>query len=128
MTLSAPPPEKPSPKPGKSLPRKRHRRWPANGRPRKKARRTSTLEILDGLLAQRKTVSVNDEAVELSAIQEIMLHLVQKSTAGSARASRALLKFQAFAEKRAAKSTQIKFVESEYTRSFSPPVAGGNDG
>jgi len=72
----------------------------------------STLAILERLLSRRLSISVSGEPTRLSATEAIVLQLMQKAMSGNARAWRALLKYQEFANSRSNKSAELRFVES----------------
>ena len=101
----------------------------AKGRRRRRpARQESTLEIMDRLLARRVSISVSGEAKQVSASEAIVLQLIQKAISGNARAWRALLKYQEFANSRSARSTEVRFVESDYTRAVAKSPSRSDDG
>ncbi len=58
----------------------------------------------------------------------IVLQLMQKAMPGNARAWRALLKYQEFAARRSDKSTELRFVESDYTRAVAKSSSRSADG
>jgi hypothetical protein len=100
----------------------------AKGRRRRPARRESTLEIMDRLLTRRVSISLSGQARRVSASEAIVLQLMQKAMSGSPRAWRALLKYQEFANSRADRSTELRFVESDYTRAIAKSSSRGPDG
>jgi Family of unknown function (DUF5681) len=112
--------------PIKSAARRGARR--AKGRRRRPARRESTLEIMDRLLTRRVSISLSGQARRVSASEAIVLQLMQKAMSGSPRAWRALLKYQEFAHSRADRSTELRFVESDYTRAIAKSSLRGPDG
>jgi hypothetical protein len=61
-------------------------------------------------------------------LEAILLQLLQKTLAGSARAGRALLNYQAFAAMRSTKSTEVGYVESDYSQTFSNRSSREDDG
>ena len=76
----------------------------AKGRRRRRpARQESTLEIMDRLLSPPVPISMNGQAKQVSASEAIVLQLMQKAMSGNARAWRALLKYQEFANSRSDK-------------------------
>jgi hypothetical protein len=82
-------------------------------RPRRRSGRSqSTLEIIEGLLDRPVPISVNGEQTQASALQAIMLQLVQKVLAGSTRASRTYLQYQ-FAARRSTKTTELQFDDEQ---------------
>jgi Family of unknown function (DUF5681) len=107
--------------------REAHRR--AKGRRRRRpARQESTLEIMDRLLARRVPISVNGHAKRVPALEAIVLQLIQNAVSGNGRALRALLKYQEFANSRSARSREVQFVESDYTRAVAKSPSRGEDG
>ena len=100
----------------------------AKGRRRRRpTRQESTLEIMDRLLARQVSVSVNGQAKQVSALKAIVLQLTQKAISRNGRARRALLKYE-FANSRSARSTEVQFVESEYTRAVAKSPSRSDDG
>ena len=91
-------------------------RRPKGRRRRRPARQESTLEIMDRLLARRVSISVSGQAKRVSASEAIVLQLMQKAMSGNARAWGPLLKYQEFAARHSDQSTELRFVESDYTR------------
>jgi hypothetical protein len=91
---------------------------PKGPRRRQRARQESTLDIMERLFAHRVSMSVSGQAKRVSALEAIVLQLMQKAMSGSARAWRALLKYQEFAARRSDQSIEFRFVESDYTRAI----------
>ena len=83
---------------------------------------------MDRLLARRVSISVNGQAKQVPASEAIVLQLMQKAMSGNVRAWRALLKYQEFANSRSAKSTEVQFVESDYTRAVAKSPSRSGDG
>lgn len=100
----------------------------AKGRRRRPARRESTLEIMERLLTRRVSISVSGQARRLSASEAIVLQLMQKAMSGNPRAWQALLKYQEFANSRSDRSTEVQFIESDYTRAVAKGSARSSDG
>ena len=73
----------------------------------------STLEIIEELLGRPVSISVNAEQTKASALQAIMLQLVQKVLAGSMRASRTYLQYHEFAARRSTKTTELQFDDEQ---------------
>ena len=115
--------------PGSTETAGRARRTPRKGsaaaRP---ARQESTLEIMERLLTRRVSISVSGQATRVSASEAIVLQLMQKAMSGNARAWRALLKYQEFANSRSDRSTELRFVESDYTRAVAKSPSRSDDG
>ena len=101
----------------------------AKGRRRRRpARQESTLEIMERLLTRRVSISVSGQAKQVSASEAIVLQLMQKAMSGNPRAWRALLKYQEFADSRSDRSTELRFVESDYTRAVAKSPSRSGDG
>jgi hypothetical protein len=81
---------------------------------------------MDRLLGRRVSISMNGQAKQVSASDAVVLQLTQKVMSGNVRACLALLKYEEPAKSRAARSIQVRFVDSEYTRAVakSPSVSG----
>jgi hypothetical protein len=79
-------------------------------RPRRRsARSQNTLEIIEGLLERRISISVNGEPTQVSALQAIMFQLLQRASAGKGRAMRTYQQFDEFAARRSSRSTELQF-------------------
>jgi hypothetical protein len=76
-------------------------------------RSQSTLEIIEGLLGRPVPISVNGEQTQASALQAIMLQVVQKVLAGSTPASRTYLQYQEFAARQSTKATELRFDDEQ---------------
>jgi hypothetical protein len=101
----------------------------AKGRRRPRStRQESTFEVTDQLLGRQVSINVGGQVKRVSAIEAIMLHLMQKATSDNARACRLLLKYEEFAKSRTARSTEVRFVDSEYTRAVAKSPSGSGDG
>jgi len=87
----------------------------------------SRLAVLEAYLQRRTSITINGEAKQVSAGDAILLQLLQKALAGDARSMGALLQYLDFAGKRSSKSPELRFPESDYTRSFSKSTPGGTD-
>jgi hypothetical protein len=107
---------------------KRGARWARHRRRRRRARQESTLEIMDRLLTRLVSLSVTGQAKQVSASEAIVLQLLQKAMSGNPRAWRALLKYQEFVNSRSDKSTELRFVESDYTRAVAKSFSRSGDG
>jgi hypothetical protein len=103
----------------------RRPKGPRRGRP---GRQESTLETMDRLLGRRVSISVSGHAKQVSASEAIVLQLIQKAISGNGRAWRPLLKYQEFANSRSARSTEVRFVESDYTRAVAKSSSRSGDG
>jgi rRNA processing protein Krr1/Pno1 len=94
---------------------------------RRTARQESTLEMMERLLTRRVLVSVSGQPKQVSAAEAIVLQLMQKAMSGNARAWRALLQYQQFANRHSDKTLDLRFVESEYTRAFAKSSSRNDD-
>ena len=74
------------------------------------------------------SISVHGRAMRVPAAKAIMLQLVQKAMSGNARALRILLKYKAYAENSSDKSTELRFVESDYSRAVANSSSSSDDG
>jgi hypothetical protein len=83
---------------------------------------------MERLLARRVAISVSGQPKQVSASEAIVLQLMQKGMAGNARAWRALLKYQDFANSHSGKSTELRFVDSDYTRAVAKSSSRSDDG
>ena len=92
--------------------------------PARKARLRSWI----GFWLRRVSISVSGQAKRVSASEAIVLQLMQKAMAGSAHAWRALLKYQEFAARHSDQSTELQFVESDYTRAVAKSPSRSGDG
>ena len=100
----------------------------AKGRRRRRpARQDSTLEIMDRLLMRQVPISVHGRATRVAAAKAIVLQLMQKAMSGNTRAWRTLLRYKEFAERRSDKSTELQFVESDYTRAAANSSSSADD-
>ena len=100
--------------------KERRRRTAGQGaqRPGGKAKRASTLVIIDRLLLTPVQTSLNGKETRITALHAIMYQLLQKEIVGDTRASRALLKYEELAKQGAEQRLEIEFVDSDYTRSL----------
>jgi hypothetical protein len=83
---------------------------------------------MDQLLARRVSISLSGQATRVSAIEAIVLHLIQKAISGNPRAWRPLLKYQEYANSRSNRSMEVRFVESDYTRAVAKSSSRSDDG
>jgi hypothetical protein len=95
---------------------------------RRPARQESTLEIMDRLFMRQVPIRMHGRATRVPAAKAIVLQLMQKAMSGNTRAWRTLLKYKEFAESRSDKSTELQFVESDYTRAVANSSSSGEDG
>jgi hypothetical protein len=97
-------------------------------RRQRSASRESALTILDRLLTSPVSITVSGEFKRVSAVEAIVLQLLQKATSGSLRACRALSKYQEFAGRHSNKSLELIFAESEYTKALAAFTSRTDDG
>jgi hypothetical protein len=76
---------------------------------RRSCRSRSTLEIVEGLLERRISISVNGETKQSSALQAIMFQLLQLASAGNGRAMRTYQQYDEFAARRSSRATELQF-------------------
>lgn len=81
-------------------------------------RRESTIVMIDRLLAGHVPITINGETTKVPAAEAIILQLLKKAMAGSARAWRALLNYKDFANRRCENRLEVAFVDGDYTRAF----------
>jgi hypothetical protein len=82
---------------------------PAKRSGRRSDRSESTLQIVEGLLERRISISVNGEPTQASALQAIMFQLLQRASAGNGRAMRTYQQYDEFAARRLSRSTELQF-------------------
>jgi hypothetical protein len=103
----------------------KHTRWKKgqSGNPQhsKPKLAESLLAIIDRLLLAPMPITLSGEPKTVSALEAIMLQLMQKAMAGSARAYGVLLKYEEFAHCNLEKRLELSFVDSDYTRAVSGP-------
>jgi hypothetical protein len=80
------------------------------------------------LLTRQVSLTVSGEPKRVTATEAIVLQLMQKAMSGNPRVWRALLKYLDFARSCSVKSTELKFVETEYTRALADSSLGSDDG
>ena len=100
---------------------------PAKRLRRRLRRSQSTLEVVEALLGRSVSISVNGEQTQASALQAIMLQLVQKVLAGSTRASRTYLQYQEFAARRSTKTTELQFDDDQDGRAAGSGSRGDHE-
>jgi hypothetical protein len=109
-------------------PVKRGAHRPTGRRHHQRACQESTLVIMDRLLAGRVLISLSGKPSRVTATEAIVLQVIQKAMSGNPRAWQALLKYQEFANSRSGRSTEVRFVESDYTRAVAKGSARSSDG
>ena len=112
----------------KKPPLKRGAHRAKSRRRRRPTRQEGTFDIMDRLLARRVRINLRGQATRLSATDAIVLQLIQKAISGSPQAWRALLKYQEYANSRSDRSTEVRFVESDYTRAVAKSPLRSGDG
>jgi hypothetical protein len=88
----------------------------------------STIAIIDRLLMSPVRTSLNGREATITALAAIIYQLLQKETAGDGRASRVLLRYEALGRKSTVKQLEVKFPESDYTRSLAKRQPEHGDG
>jgi hypothetical protein len=86
-----------------------------------------TVATIDRLLLAPMQITVNGEPKKATALEAIVFQLLQKAMAGSARAGRALLKYQEFASQNLEKKLELTFVDSDYTRALAAQARSDGD-
>ena len=80
----------------------------------------------DRLVRDTEIISLLGEPTQLPTIDVIILQLTQKEMAGSLRAGNALLRYEEFAIRRSESKLEVRFAESDYTRSIVKKDGGDN--
>jgi hypothetical protein len=96
----------------------RDTRWKKgqSGNPRKTPKPVeSIVDLIDRLLLQKVTLTLNGEVKTVTALEAIVSRLQLKEMAGSARASRILMKYRGFASQHTEKQFRLIFKENENT-------------
>ncbi len=88
----------------------------------------STIAIIDRLLANNVSITINSETRRLPVAEAIVLQLLQKAMAGNARAWRALMKYRDFANRRSEKTVAFSFVDNDYTTAFANSLREDENG
>jgi Family of unknown function (DUF5681) len=95
-------------------PRKSRWKKGQSGNPRKKPKpEESIVDMIDRLLLQEVRLTLNGEVKTVPALVAIVSQLQLKEMAGSARASKILLKYRAFASQHTEKQFRLIFKDSE---------------
>jgi molybdopterin biosynthesis enzyme MoaB len=81
-----------------------------------RVRQQSTLEIMERLLTSPVLITVGGTATRVTALEAIILQVMQKAMAGNGRAFRMLADYQELASKRAGGPAPLRFVENDYAR------------
>ncbi len=94
-----------------------------SGNPRKKPRsEESVVDLIDRLLLQEVRLMLNGEVKNVTALEAIVSQLQLKEMDGSARASKILLKYRAFASEHAEKQFRLIFEDSEHIGPVANPI------
>jgi Family of unknown function (DUF5681) len=105
----------------------RWRKGQSSNHPRQRPKPPESLvATIDRLLRTPLQITVNGETKRLSALEAIIMQLVQKSMSGNRRASRVLLKYQEFANRNTEKTLELTFADNDYTRAFSGQRTGAD--
>jgi Family of unknown function (DUF5681) len=100
----------------------RQTRWKKgqSGNPdRRYPKRTlSAVEMIDSLLFSPVNIIENGVPRKVTALEAIILQLLQKELAGNQRARAVRMKFEEIARENADRGVEIEFVESDYTRAL----------
>jgi hypothetical protein len=78
----------------------------------------SPLEVIERLLHKPVDTVKDGQPTKMSALEAIVLQLLQKSLAGDKRADRALQRFSDFADRNTVTELELVFVDNDYTRAF----------
>jgi hypothetical protein len=109
----------------------RETRWKkgqsGNPQHRRRKRTESAGEIVDRLLFEPVEISVNGEIREVSAIEAILLRLLQQALAGSVDAYRVLQAYAAFAAKNSEERLEITYLDNDYSRAVSSREVDGDE-
>jgi hypothetical protein len=99
-----------------------------SGNPRKKPRPDeNVVDLIDRLLLQEVRLTLNGEMKTVPALEAIVSQLQLKEMAGSARASKILLKYRAFASQHTEKQFRLIFKDSEDTGAVANPTGGADN-
>ena len=105
---------------GKARPRKngRHERNAGQDRRRRKPRVENTVAIIDRLLLAPVQTTLNGKTAQMTALEAIIYQLLQKQLGGDAQAGRVLLKYEELVTHEDEKRLDLRFIDTDYTRSF----------
>jgi hypothetical protein len=78
----------------------------------------SPLEVIERLLHKPVDTVKDGRPTKMSALEAIVLQLLQKSLAGDKRADRVLQRFSDFADRNTVAELELVFVDNDYTRAF----------
>jgi hypothetical protein len=93
----------------------RWKKGQSGGKPNKLKRMESAVDLVDRLLLKEVTLTINGEARTITVLEAIISQLQLKEMAGSARASKILLKYRMFASQHAEPQFQLIFRDSGNT-------------
>jgi Family of unknown function (DUF5681) len=97
-------------------------------RRRRSARRESVLIFLDRLLTSPVSIAMSGELKQVTAVEAIVLQLLQKAMSGNPRACRVLSKYQECANRHLNNSPELIFAESDYTKALAAFTSRTDDG
>jgi Family of unknown function (DUF5681) len=105
----------------KRPPRKTRWKKGQSGNPRNRTPQQpeSAVDMIDRLLVEPISITLNGDNKKIPAIGAIVLRLQQLAVSGSTRAYRVIQKYEAFVRQNAPKSLELTFVDSDYSRAFS---------
>jgi Family of unknown function (DUF5681) len=86
----------------------------------------SMVAIIDRLLVEPVSATVNGETKKMCALEAIVFQLFQKALAGNAHAHRTFLKYQEFASQNSEKKLELTFIENNYTSALSNELSAGD--
>jgi Family of unknown function (DUF5681) len=92
------------------------------------ARRESVLIFLDRLLTSPVSITVSGKLKQVTAVEAIVLQLLQKAMSGNLRACRVLSKYQECANRHLNNSLELIFAESDYTKALAAFTSKTDDG
>ena len=85
------------------------------------------IAVIDRLLFNPVTITFNGKQTVVTAIEAIVLQLLRKAMEGEAGARRVLLKYQGFARQSAKTPLEVRFLDSDYTRSLANWTEGQDE-
>jgi hypothetical protein len=99
-----------------------------NGRRHRRERNPpeSMVAMIDRLLMEPVSATVNGEATKMPALEAIVFQLYHKATSGNAHAHRVFLKYQEFASRNSEKKLELTFLENDYTLALANKPSSDN--
>jgi Family of unknown function (DUF5681) len=98
-----------------------------NPRHQKAKRAESALEMIDRLLLEPVSVTLNGESQKIPAIRAIVLRLQQLAASGNTRAYRVIQKYEVFVGQNTEKKFELTFIDNDYSLAFSVRPGGRDD-